>query len=183
MGFKGWENFDPSAPRKAPGRQAQGRMSRELGKALEGRILAACEFYRAKQLAEIEKTPEPMKVLRPVPDQPGRFVCCFEKAAQPDFKGTIQGGRSAAFEAKATAADRIEQREVTDEQRRALDSHALMGAHTFVIVSLSLQTFYRVPWDTWSAMKEQYGRKYMTEEDLARYRIRVENGILRFLEN
>ena len=186
MGFKGWENFDPAATRKDARRQVQGHMNRDLGEALEGRILAACDFYRIKGLADIEKTPEPFKVIGGRHQNPAGFWVfegVFTKPAQPDFKGTLQEGRSVVFEAKATSTDRMEQREVTVEQERSLSSHAKLGAVAFVIVSLSLRAFYRVPWSTWTSMKENYGRKYMTAEDLAQYCIKEVGGILRFLEN
>ena len=62
MGFKGWENFDPSAKKKDPRHQAQGYLNREIGEAFEGYIKTACEYYRMRGFAEVDKTPEPFKV-------------------------------------------------------------------------------------------------------------------------
>ena len=72
-----------------PKRQAQGKINRELGKQFEEEVQTICEIYEMNNLARIEKTPEPMKILKYIED--GRFEAVFEKAAQPDFKGIIKG--------------------------------------------------------------------------------------------
>lgn len=181
--MKGWENFDPAnrGAKKDPKRQLQGALSRRQGAAFEDYLKAACEHYKRAGAADIEKTPEPMKVLYPLPGQPGRFVCCFEKTAQPDFKGTLRGGRCIVFDAKLTGDDRIEQQAVTEEQEGDLARQDALGAVSCVVVSLRLRSFYRVPWATWAAMKSLYGRKYMTAEDLAPYAVPLERGIIKFL--
>ncbi len=181
MGFKGWENFDPAAKKKDPRRQAQGYLNRGTGDAFEEYIKAACEHYRMRGYAEVDKTPEPFKVTSGRhKNQNGMFVFegVFTKQAQPDFQGTLKGGRSVVFEAKTSTSDRIEQSVVTAEQKRALISHELLGAWAYVMVSLSLRSFYRVPWAVWSEMKERFGRKYMTAEDLKPYAVSMQNGIL-----
>ena len=75
-----------------------GDKNRAQGEALEGQVIAACGFYNAVGLAAIDKTPEPMKVLQRLEE--GRFICCFQKKAQPDFQGTLSSGRSVMFDAK-----------------------------------------------------------------------------------
>ena len=50
------------------------------------------------------------------------------------------------------------------------------------MVSMSLQRFYRVPWDVWKRMKELYGRKYMKEEDLEPYRLKESMCTILILE-
>ena len=42
-----------------------GSRSRESGEYFEGMISAACRFYEEKRISVIEKTPEPMRVLKP----------------------------------------------------------------------------------------------------------------------
>jgi recombination protein U len=42
---------------------------------------------------------------------------------------------------------------------------------------------YRIPWDVWSAMKEHFGRKYVTEADVEKYRVPTAwNGVLMLLD-
>lgn len=181
MGFKGWENFDPAAEKKDPRRQTQGYLNREVGETFEEYIKAACAYYRIRGFAEVDKTPEPFKVTSGRhKNQGGMFVFegVFTKQAQPDFQGTLKGGRSVVFEAKTSTSDRIEQSVVTSEQKRALISHEKLGAWAYVMVSLSLRSFYRIPWVVWSEMKERFGHKYMTAEELSLYAVPMRNGIL-----
>ncbi len=78
-----------------PRRQITGARSRASGEMFEGWISAACDFYQRTGYAVIEKTPEPMKPLGKA-DRFGRFLACFTKQAQPDFKGALCGGRCRA---------------------------------------------------------------------------------------
>ena len=189
MGYKGWEGFDPNAKggkKPSAKRQYQGYRSREVGDQLEEYIKAACEVYRLYHLAEVEKTPEPFKVMGPkhqLANGAWGFEGVFTTQAQPDFKGTLKGGRSVVFEAKASESGQIKQSVVTHEQERALSSHAALGAVAFVLVSLSLRDFYRVPWSVWKDMKSLYGRKYMTAEELEKYRVSFKNGFLHLFDN
>ncbi len=130
---------------KDPQRQLQGMRSKATGEHFENMITGACSFYYEKNLAHIEKTPEPMKVLMPMPRQSGKFIACFEKAAQPDYKGTLLGGKAIVFEAKHTDHDRIERGRVTQEQLDGLEKHHKLGALAFVFVSFGFKasTGYR----------------------------------------
>lgn len=167
---------------KDPRRQYIGMMSRAAGKNLETIIEEACTYYRDKDIADIEKTPEPMKVIRSLGD--GRFVACFEKAAQPDYKGIMYGGWAVNFEAKETEADRLKQSCVTPDQHERLERAYKYGAYVFVVVSFGLRDFYRIPWDVWRSMKELFGHKYITPQEAEPYRLRFAGpGILMFLEN
>ena len=159
----------------------QGKVNRAQGLAFENTIEAACEYYQTQRQAYIEKTPEPMRVIAALDRKRGIFKAVFQKAAQPDYKGTIVGGRAVVFDAKSTETDRIQQSAVTDEQRDALNMHESMGAVCFVLVSLGFK-YYRVPWGHWKTMKELFGHKYMNADDLAKYEIPYLNGFLRFLE-
>lgn len=187
MGYRGWENFSPAIMKqhKDPRRQWQGSRSRELGLAFEERLKMACEAYKNQGIAFIEKTPEPFAITDKQYDKNRKFLGFlghFEKKAQPDFKGTLRGGKSIVFDAKATEKDRIERAAVTDEQKKDLNYHFALGAECNVIVSFKLQTYYRVPWYTWSHMREIYGRSYITQDDLSDMQIPVKNGIVYFLE-
>lgn len=137
-----------------------GRMNKMRGKLLEQIIETSCRQYAEEGKASIEKTPEPMRVVRRMNDNK-HFICVFEKKAQPDFKGTLAGGRAVVFEAKHTEDGQIEYKAVTDEQGKKLDEHQALGALCFVLVSFSLESFCCIPWDTWKNMKAIYGRKYI----------------------
>lgn len=50
-----------------------GSRSRASGEYFEGMISAACRFYEEKGISVIEKTPEPMKVLKPYDRKRGQF--------------------------------------------------------------------------------------------------------------
>jgi recombination protein U len=163
-----------------PANRLRGKTNRDIGGEFESLISAACEAYRMEKAADIEKTPEPTKIIRPLGN--GQYVSCFQAKAQPDYKGTLAGGRSVVFEAKHTASDRLLQSRVTQKQAQSLDSHLAMGAECFVLAGFSMRAFYRVPWEDWHNMKELFGRKYVVESDLAAYRLPVENNRLLFLE-
>lgn len=163
-----------------PRRQLQGRQSRVAGEFFERYILSACEWYRSRGEADIDKAHEPMKPLR-APNNKGQFLACFTKAAQPDFDGTLAGGRSIKFEAKHTDADRIERSRLTPEQIKKLESHHQLGAIAFVLVSFSLQEFARIPWPTWRDMAKIYGRKYITREEAREFAVPCVAGTIKLL--
>lgn len=98
---------------KDPRRQLIGATSRIMGQQFEDRLDQSFEFYSKAGFAHIEKTPEPMKVIKSLGN--GRFEACFQKKAQPDYKGTLKGGRAVLFEAKFTASGRVEQSRVVEK--------------------------------------------------------------------
>lgn len=164
-------------------RQLAGRRSHAAGNIFEGMLSGACEYYRQKGDAIIEKTPEPMRPLSPYGDRRlGRYIACFEKQAQPDYKGVLCDGRAVIFEAKHTDKDRIQESVITETQRRNLDDFQSMGAQCFVMISIGFQEFFRVPWVIFRDMKKQYGRKYMKLEELKPYELKQHRGILLILE-
>lgn len=162
-------------------RSQRGRQSRIMGDHFENLIAASLRWYEDKGVACIEKTPEPMKPLR-APNRQGQFLACYVKAGQPDFKGTLTGGRSVVFEAKHTDGDRIEYNRLTDEQVEKLSTHHKLGAAAFVLVSFGLQDFYRIPWEVWRDMKAIYGRKHIKQPELEPYRVQYIAGVLKLLE-
>lgn len=159
---------------------ATGRRSKAAGELWENMIGAACRYYSQNGIAEICKTPEPMKPLGGSNGK-GQFLACFTKQAQPDYKGTLAGGRAIVFEAKHTDSDKIHRSVVNEEQERQLDRHAALGAECFVMLSFGFQRFFRIPWETFRDMKQRYGRKYITPKDVSEYEIRYTGGILQFL--
>ena len=160
----------------------QGTVNRAQGQAFESVVNTACEYYIQTGEAYIEKTPEPMKPIQALDRQRGLFKAVYEKAAQPDYKGTLKGGRAVVFDAKHTQSDRIMQKAVTQEQWEALDLHEKMGAWCFILVSLGWN-YYRVPWEKWKTMKEDCGHKYMNADDLSPYHLAAWPSQLRFLAN
>lgn len=162
-----------------PKRQFQGATNRAMGKVLEHYIMAACSYYESKGIAKIEKTPEPMRVIRRLDG--GKFIACFDHAAQPDFKGELYGGRAVVFEAKYSDVPKIQQSRITTKQWKDMETHHQMGALCFILVSVEMQRFYCVDWEIWRDMKSIYGRKYLKELDMSEMRVPFENGIIKFL--
>lgn len=162
-------------------RSQRGRQSRIYGDNFENMIAASLQWYEEKGVACIEKTPEPMKPLGR-PNKKGQFLACYTKAGQPDFKGTLTGGRSVVFEAKHTDSDRIEYSRLTEEQIKKLKKHHELGAAAFIMVSFGLQDFYRIPWEVWRDMKAVYGRKHMKQKELDPYRVQYIAGVIKLLD-
>ena len=158
----------------------QGAQNRAAGEFFEGMIKAACQRYREMEAADIDKTPEPTKQLTKM-DERGQFRACYEKKAQPDFKGTLAGGRSIVFEAKFTSTGKMKQDVVMKQQADSLDRHEKLGAVCFVIVGFGVNDVRRIPWELWKRMKEELGRKYITPEDWRKYTVKQKRGIWDFL--
>lgn len=128
----------------------------------------------------MEKTPEPMKPLRDM--GAGKFLACYEKKAQADYKGVIKGGREVIFEAKYTDSDRLTQDRVTPEQTAYMNEHEALGARCYVIGGFSSGNVYLIPWGDWTEMKSYFGRKYVTEKDLEHCKVKTGwNGTLMLL--
>ncbi len=158
----------------------RGAQNRAAGEYFEGLIKAACAEYRKWQYADIDKTPEPTRQLTKM-DEKGQFRACYEKKAQPDFKGTLMGGRSVVFEAKYTGSGKMKQDVVLPQQAESLDRHEGLGAVCFILVAFGMNDIRRIPWETWKRMKQELGRKYITPDDWRIYKIRQKNGIWDFL--
>lgn len=162
-------------------RKQRGLQSRVNGEYFEQMIEASLLWCENRGMAAIEKTPEPMKPLKR-PNSKGQFLACYTKAAQPDFKGTLRGGRSVVFEAKHTEGDKIEYSRLTPKQVERLTMHYGLGAVAFILVSLGLKDFYRVPWEVWRDMKDIYGYKHMKRADLEPYRVQYIAGVIKLLD-
>lgn len=156
-----------------------GKRSKAAGEYWESMIEASCQHYRAEGQAEIIKTPEPMRPVKSLGQ--GKFIAHYEKMAQPDYKGTLKGGKAVVFEAKHTDSDRLQQSVISSEQEKQLDRHYDMGAECFVMVSFGFQRFFKVPWEVFREMKRNFGRKYITPEDIPQYEVRYIGGVLHFL--
>jgi recombination protein U len=155
------------------------KLNNAQGQHFESEILAGCRYYEQHKIAMIDKTPEPFKVTKKSKD--GIFTGRFGTAAQPDFQGTLHGGRSIMFEAKRTGKDRINQNVLTDTQMQVLEKHNRLGALCGVCVSIQ-DDFFFIPWNVWRDMKELYGRKYIMGADVIEYKVKFD-GAVYFLGN
>ncbi|GHU42283.1 hypothetical protein FACS1894111_05960 [Clostridia bacterium] len=153
----------------------QNTVNNAQGQAFEGYIKAACGYYERDKRAVIDKTPEPFRVIKKQRD--GIFTGRFIALAQPDFQGTLSGGKSIVFEAKYTTTDRLKQGVLTQKQIEMLEFHAKLGAIAGVCGGIR-DKFYFVPLGVWRDMKERYGRKYVTQKDLEPYRVKFTGAVL-----
>ena len=157
-----------------------GKKAKAQGDYFEALIEAGCEYYRDRRIADIEKTPEPM---RPIKDLGGgRFIAHYSKAAQADFKGFMYGGQTIMFEAKHTDTGRMDQDRVTPDQAERLERAVEYGALAFVLCSFGYAGFYRIPWIVWRDMKQVFGHKYITPKEVAKFEVHIGGpGVLLFL--
>lgn len=165
---------------KNPRNQIIGRRSQAAGDTFERWISSACEYYKELDIAFIEKTPEPFHITGK--DPAGRVYGYYEKKGQPDYKGILCDGTGIMFEAKHTDANKILQSVITDKQWESLDMYEKFGAHCYVMVSIGLTKFYRVPWNIWKKMKELFGHKYMNEQELEPYKLKEKYCTVLILE-
>lgn len=156
----------------------KGKRNNAQGHFFEGFIKTACTIYKQKGLAYVEKMPEPFMVLEK--RERGIFKGRFIAHAQPDFMGTLSGGRSICFEAKYTSTDKLAQTVLTGEQWDSLEQHWKAGAKAGVCAGIG-NVYAFIPWPVWRSMQEIYGHKYMTAEDLEPYRVKF-NGACMFLD-
>lgn len=159
-------------------RQWQNSVNNAQGHHFEGYIKAACTHYNITERAEIDKTPEPFRVSKKHKD--GTFTGRFTALAQPDFQGTVRGGRSICFEAKYTTTDRMKRSVLTDKQMETLEYHEKLGAIAAVCIGIQ-DKFFFIPWEIWRDMKKHYGRQYVKAEEVETYRVRF-NGSVLFLD-
>ncbi len=157
-----------------------GKVAKAIGKRFEERLDRTFAYYDERGYAIIEKTPEPMRPTKSLGN--GKFIAYFEKKAQPDYKGTLKGGRALVFEAKFTSTDRMEQNRVLPGQQAYMEKHSKLGARCYVVIGFSSGEVYRLPWEAWRDMKEIFGRKYVTEDDVQKFRVATAwNGTLLIL--
>lgn len=164
-----------------PRRSLAGSRSHAAGALFEQMIEAAIRIYERNGNCAIDKTPEPMKPLRPYREHPGQFIAVFTKQAQPDFKGILEDATMILFDAKHTDAGRIRRQVVSEEQEECFERYSAMGAMCFIVVSLGFERFFRVPWVVFKDMQQIYGHKYMNAKELEPYRVPALRGIPLFL--
>lgn len=160
---------------QAAQRSYRSAVNNAQGQHFEAYIKAGCDYYHIHRRAKIEKISEPFRVTQTHRD--GRFTGRFTANADPDFQGTLRGGRSIVFEAKFTSTDRIKRSVLTAEQMDALAEHDAMGALATVCVGIKDQFFF-IPWAVWRDMKQHFGRVSVTAADLQAYRVRFTGAVL-----
>lgn len=126
-------------------------------------------------IASIDKTPEPFRVTSKN-HRTGEFTGRFSTHAQPDFQGTLYGGRSIMFEAKRTSKDRITRNVLTDTQMDVLEKHSRLGALCGVCICIQ-DDFFFIPWNVWRDMKEMYGRQYLKPDDIEEYKVKFDGAV------
>lgn len=161
--------------RKVSAKSVQGRINRAEGLQFEQLIEKACTMYRQQGLALIEKTPEPIRILGRVNEQ-GQFKACFCKQAQPDFKGTLLGGRAICFDAKCTCTDKIALTALTDEELRCLTLHRELGAWAGVLMCFiqgNTRTYAMIPINIFMSAKAINGHKHWTVDEVSRWKVKA----------
>ena len=163
-------------------RRFQGKKSRAQGAFFEEIISAGCDYYRREGIADIEKTPEPMKPIKQISGK--KFIAVYTEEAQADYKGFLNGGHAVYFEAKSTETGEMKQVRVTKNQTARLNRAYEMGAIVFVLCSFGPGDYYRIPWRVWKSMKQFFGRNYFKAEEVQNFKVRiVPPGVLKFLDD
>jgi len=158
----------------------RGKQAKSDGAFFETMIADACFKYKLNGIAYIEKTPEPLKPIKRL--QGKKFAAIYEDKAQPDFKGTLIGGRAVCFEAKATNDIKIQCSRLQPQQIEALKLHSRLGAEVFILVMfLSINQCYKVPLKFWLDAYKNFGRHYFRYQDLEEFKIPTEGMKIDFL--
>lgn len=113
--------------------------SQIIGKCFEERVKLVCEMYRKRGVAVIDKTPEPIRQLGKM-DSHGRFKACYEKKAQPDFKG-VHKGVPICFDAKATESERFSLSNILPWQVEYLNDFRKAGGDAFILLKIKSEVF------------------------------------------
>lgn len=159
-------------------RSLTSRKSNADGHAHEKLIEGACRYYAQRNRAYIVKEPEPFAVKKKYT----KTTACvqFINKAQPDFHGTLPGGRAIVFEAKYTATEQMKRDVISGRQEESLDFQASLGAAAFVCVGIKNDAFM-VPWQVFRNMKAIFGRQYVRAKDLETWRVR-NDSLVYFLD-
>lgn len=158
-----------------------GKQAKTNGTNFESMIDYSCIFYRQQGIACIEKTPEPFRVTNRL--RGGKFVGFFEKQAQVDFKGTLQGGQSILFEAKNTNEKRLPFDRVKEHQYKQLERESKLGAACYIFCSYQLNRFFFIPFSEWAKHKKFSKKKSMSLKDMEEFEVSSLGLKINFLEN
>lgn len=162
--------------------QRRGLIAKRHGEAFELLVERSCIRYRDKGLADIKKTPEPLKPIGVLNRQKQLFKAVYAKKAQPDFTGTLKGGRSVMIEAKHSSVKRIEFDRINLVQEKDLDSCSNLGGLALALISFEMKKFYCIRWEDWKILKNTVNKKSLNDKDLAPYEVYLERGLINFLK-
>lgn len=163
-------------------KKQSGLSAKRSGEQFERLIEVSCDYYRKQGIANITKTPEPMRPIKAVNRHAGQYIAIFTQKAQPDFTGTLQGGRTLLMEAKHTSQTNIAFNRITDVQESYLNEHERLGAVCLVVISFNMKNFYTVPWKEWKEIRESIGKKSVNETDLSRFQTEFMQLRVKFLD-
>lgn len=162
----------------APETKFKNRCNNDRGRAFENLLVKGCQHYEQRGRAVISKVYEPYRCTKKLTG--GRFIGQWIGRAEPDFKGVLRGGRAIAFEAKSTRKEHINRDALTKEQMKWLMAQAEMGALAFVCADICGR-FFALPWYMWHDMHSIFGKKSLTQDDIAQYEV-IYDGAVRYLE-
>lgn len=114
-------------------------------------------------LADVEKTPEPMRPIRKLED--GKYVAVYAGKAQVDYKGVMAGGRAVAFEAKFCTGEKIAKNRVKDWQMKQLTNYEKLGAKCFILVG----------WDSFAAAVPVHEWRTLRKVETEQWKVKI-NG-------
>ena len=108
----------------------------------ESIIEIACNQYRERNLAIINKVPTPIQVLS---RQGNKITGFFKGKSTVDFEGTLKGGRSVAFDSKETRGKNLPFKNIHQHQIDYLQDVSKMNGIAFILVSFTkLDKYYRL---------------------------------------
>lgn len=164
-----------------------GRKAKQNGKRFETLLDKYFSFFAEMGYCNIEKTPEPFKFIKPYSNN--LFVGCFVKSAQPDYKGTLQGGRAIVLEAKSVENGKIQKSALTDNELKELLRHQKLGACSGVLVyDNEKANIHLLPVVMFEKMEEIFGKKHIKLSQVKRYVINeqffnAKESISKMIEN
>jgi len=144
--------------------------NRRTGSSFESMLESMFDYQFNIGNMYIQKTPEPTKCIKNVGK--GKFISVYTGKSQPDFKGTIKGGRCIVIEAKHTSTDRISMSCIDskkNDEKMYLYNYESMGALCFIAVMFDYSNPCMIPFHHFILMKEIYGRKYMTKDECIKF--------------
>lgn len=156
-------------------RRLAGREARRMGVITEETVNIALRWYEARHLAKVDKTPELFKVTSV--NRHSGLMTGYISPSQPDYKGVLKGGRCVCFELKSGSSGRIEASRVQRHQLEYLLEMAAMGADTFVLITFDGYAFYKLTAEEWNDFERLFGKKSVTEKDVAGFKVPVKGGI------
>ena len=158
------------------------RNAKNDGSAFESLVIMACESYRMKGIASINKTPNPWKVKR----SGGEIVSAFptKEGRLVDFIGIIRGGLAVAFDAKSTLLNsRFDLGHVENHQVEFLLEYEKLGGLSFLLIEfIGRRAVYLVPIKEYAEywrQAQQGGRKSIPYADFKKWpRVKQGRGVI-----